>query len=501
METKGVLGGRYRLEEPLGRGGMSVVWRAHDDVLDRLVAVKLLAGKHASDPSSRTRIRHEARAAAALSHPNVAQVYDFGESMEQGECVPYVVMELIAGRTLAQCIAAGGLPAKVAFRICAEVAAALGAAHAAGLVHRDVKPANVMVTPAGAKVVDFGISAAVRPTRGAEPDSELFGTPAYLAPERLTGDAVEPASDVYALGVLLYKLLVGRLPWSAETSTQMLTAQVYIEPAPLPALPDVPGEVADLCGRCLEKDPANRPTARQVNVVLAGAAGVRTDNDELARFLDLEPVAGKPPTEPAPSPAAGRPTGSAGRRRVRRPVVAGIVAGVAVAAGLGAWLVRSGDTNRPGPRPTAHQRVQADGPRTDQPRPGTSRTPTTPVRPAGTPDAPDNGGSNAAPGPGTPGPSTGSTSPAHTTTGPPAPNQPPPQQRLLSSVGGTVQATCTRDGPARLLSWTPTKPYKVERVEPGPALQATAAFRHGNTIVQMTITCAQGAPSATITGP
>jgi serine/threonine protein kinase len=179
-----VLGGRYRLEEPLGTGGMSVVWRAHDDVLDRPVAVKLLAGRYASGPSSRRRIHDEARAAAALSHPNIAQVYDFGESAEHGECVPYVVMELVAGRTLDQRLAAGPLPAKVAFRICAEVASSLTAAHADGLVHRDVKPANVMVTPTGAKVIDFGISAAVGPPGVGEPDGELLGTPAYLAPER-----------------------------------------------------------------------------------------------------------------------------------------------------------------------------------------------------------------------------------------------------------------------------------------------------------------------------
>jgi len=277
----------------------------------------------------------------------------------------------------------------------------------------------------------------------------------------------------------------------------MLTAQVYIEPAPLPAMPDVPGEVADLCRQCLDKDPANRPTARQVSAALAGAAGVRTDNDELAGVLDVEP-----PTGPARSPAARRPTGSAGSRRwARRPAVAGVVAGVAVAVGLGVWLVRAGDTNRPGPQQTAHQPVQADRPRTGQPRLDPSRTPTTPALPSGPPDAPVNSAGNAAPGPGTPRPPTGTTSPAATRTGTPPPNQPAPQQRSLSSVGGTVQATCTRDGLANLLSWTPTKPYKVERIEPGPAMPAIAAFRHGNRIVQMTITCAEGAPSATITGP
>jgi serine/threonine-protein kinase len=161
VEVKQILGGRYELQDQLGVGGMAVVWRAHDDVLGRAVAVKLLAGPYASDPSSRRRIRDEARAAAMLSHPNIAQVYDFGESDEGGECTPYVVMELVPGKTLAQHMANGPLPPKVAFRICAEVAAALAAAHSDGLVHRDIKPANVMVTPTGAKVVDFGIAAAI----------------------------------------------------------------------------------------------------------------------------------------------------------------------------------------------------------------------------------------------------------------------------------------------------------------------------------------------------
>jgi eukaryotic-like serine/threonine-protein kinase len=507
VKTRGVLGGRYRLEEPLGSGGMSVVWRAHDDVLGRLVAVKLLAGRYATDPSSRRRIHDEARAVAALSHPNIAQVYDFGESVEHGECVPYVVMELVAGRTLDQCIAAGSLPPRVAFRICAEVAAALGAAHAEGLVHRDVKPANVMVTLAGAKVVDFGISAAVRPPGSTGPDNELLGTPAYLAPERLTGDAVEPASDVYALGVLLYKLLVGQLPWSAETSTQMLTAQVYIEPAPLPALPDVPGEVADLCRRCLDKEPASRPTARQVAVALADAAGVRTVDtvdDELARVLAVEAPAGKPLTAPVRGLAAGAGvTGTAGpRRRVRVAVVAAALVGIVVAAGMGSWLVLAGDTKRPGPQQARHQPSQIAQPGSTS-RPGLDAS-TSRSTPAGTPSVPlasASGVINAAPVPGTSRPTAGTTSPAAPTSTSPPPNPPQPQQRSLSSVGGTVEATCTLDGLARLLSWTPAKPYKVERVDPGPASPATAVFGHGNSTVQMSITCTGGVPSATTIPP
>jgi hypothetical protein len=505
VKTQGVLGGRYRLEGQLGSGGMSVVWRAYDEVLGRPVAVKLLAGRYANDPLFRRRIHDEARAAAVLSHPNIAQVYDFGESAEGGECVPYVVMELVAGPTLAQRIAAGPLPARVAFRICAEVAAALAAAHAAGLVHRDVKPANVMVTPAGAKVVDFGIAAAVQPSGSGAPDSELFGTPAYLAPERLTGDAVEPASDVYALGVLLYKLLAGQLPWSAETSTEMLTAQVYVEPAPLPALPDVPGELADLCRRCLDKEPANRPTAREVAAALADAAGVRTVDDELARALAVEAPAGKPPTAPVPGVAAGGGvTATVGpRRRARRAVVAAAVAVAAMVAGAGTWQFLAGDTHRPRTPEAGHQPPQAaqSGP-TGQREVRASPSPTAPAGTPGQPRTPGNGAINAGPATGTAAPSTGPTSAATpTSTSPPTPKPTQPQQRSLSSAGGTVEATCNPDGLARLLSWTPARSYKVDRVDAGPAASATAVFRHGNNTVQMTITCADGVPSATTDPP
>ncbi|NMO50661.1 protein kinase [Actinoplanes sp. TBRC 11911] len=268
MEVRQVLGGRYKLLNELGSGGMAVVWRARDEVLGRHVAVKVLAARYAGDPQSRERIRDEARAAANLSHPNIAQVYDYGEAAEGGSPLPFVVMELIDGLTLQQRVASGPLPPRKVFRICGEVAAALAVAHAEDLVHRDIKMANIMVTPGGAKVVDFGIAAAVGPA----PEDMLVGTPAYLAPERLTGDAVVPASDVYALGVLLYRLLAGEAPWSVETTTQMLQAHVYVNPAPLPELAGVPSAVSKLVGRCLRKDPAERPTASEVSSTLADAA-------------------------------------------------------------------------------------------------------------------------------------------------------------------------------------------------------------------------------------
>lgn len=274
MRSQQVLDGRYRLEDRLGAGGMSVVWRATDLVLQRPVAVKLLANKHAISVAARQRIRAEARAAARLWHPNVTGVFDYGESTDDdGSRIPYVVMELLPGRNLAQRLDDGPIPPRVALRILSEVATAIAAAHAQGLVHRDVKPSNVMLTPSGAKVVDFGIAAVVGRDE-MEADGLLLGTPAYLAPERLTLGQVSPASDIYALGLLIYQALSDRLPWLVETTTQMLDAHVYVEPEPLPPLGDVPPEVNEVCDRCLAKEPADRPLAGEVAAVLARAAGI-----------------------------------------------------------------------------------------------------------------------------------------------------------------------------------------------------------------------------------
>ena len=304
VEVRQTLGDRYKLLDELGSGGMAVVWRARDEVLGRPVAIKLLAGRYAGDPQSRARIRDEARAAATLSHPNIAQVYDYGEAAGTG--TPYVVMELINGPTLQERMKAGKLPPRTVFRICGEVAAALAAAHAHGLVHRDIKMANIMVTPAGAKVVDFGIAAAVGP---ASPEEMLVGTPAYLAPERLTGELIVPASDVYALGVLLYRLLAGESPWSVESTTQMLRAHVYQDPTPLPPQPGVPPAVADLIDRCLRKDPDARPSATEVSATLADAA--EAAHPDLVRGED------GPSLPRVPAPADGRVDGLDAETSVR----------------------------------------------------------------------------------------------------------------------------------------------------------------------------------------
>ncbi|MEV4349614.1 protein kinase [Actinoplanes sp. NPDC049596] len=265
-----LLAGRYRLVERLGAGGMSVVWRGFDEVLGRQVAVKVLPPSTSADPAFRRRLRAEAQAAARLSHPNITNVYDYGEATTvDGEPVPYVVMELIDGESLAAVLArARKLPWQHAVRITAEVAAALAAAHARGIVHRDVTPANVMLTQTGAKVVDFGISALIG-ENDIDPDGSLLGTPAYLAPERLEGGQVSPATDVYAVGLLIYRTLIGQLPWDVGTTTALLRAHQYVEPDPLPAVEGLPAEVDTLVGRCLEKRPADRPSSAELAQILA----------------------------------------------------------------------------------------------------------------------------------------------------------------------------------------------------------------------------------------
>jgi DNA-binding CsgD family transcriptional regulator len=291
-----VLANRYRLLDRLGEGGMSVVWRAVDEVLDRHVAVKVLGPRFAGDAMSRARVLYEARAAGRLNHPYVTAVYDYGESVHaSGDRVPFVVMEIVPGGSLAQRVAQGPLPVPQALRICAQVASALAAAHARGLVHRDIKPGNVMLAPGAAKLVDFGL-AAVAGDRADHGDGPFLGTPAYLAPERLCGDTVVPGSDVYALGLLLYQLLTGRLPWHSDTTTQMLRAHVYLDPAPLPRLTAVPSSIATLVHRCLAKDPDDRPTSDEVAAALASAAGIRVplesgDPDEAAMAVPEEAVA------------------------------------------------------------------------------------------------------------------------------------------------------------------------------------------------------------------
>ncbi|MFC7550934.1 serine/threonine-protein kinase [Plantactinospora sp. GCM10030261] len=268
------LDGRYRLDERIGSGGMSEVWRAHDDVLDRPVAIKLITLPYA-DPVAADHIvdqvRTEARAAAKLTHPNIASVHDFGLADAPGEQPgPYIVMELVEGETLAAHLRVGPLDWRIAVRVCAEAGAALAAAHLHGIVHRDVKPANIVLTPAGVKVLDFGIAAVIG-QRDPVAEGEVVGTPAFVAPERLNGVGASPATDVYALGVLLYLCLAGRLPWPVRAEPGQPLSHVYRVPDPLPPLTDLPPDVAELCQRCMSADPSARPSSVAVALLLAEA--------------------------------------------------------------------------------------------------------------------------------------------------------------------------------------------------------------------------------------
>jgi eukaryotic-like serine/threonine-protein kinase len=306
------LGGRYQLVQRIGVGGMAEVWRAHDRVLDRPVAVKIMAPAvegTLGEVSGVDLVRTEARSAARLAHPNVANVHDFGTSPAPGREVPYIVMELVEGQTLGEHLDAGPIDWRIGVRICAEVAAALAAAHAEHVVHRDIKPANIMLTPSGAKVLDFGIAAAAG-TPDPDPQGPVMGTPAYVAPERFEGLPATPATDVFALGVLLYHCLAGRLPWHAETNTELIHAQRYLHPDPLPPIEGLAPEVVDLCARCLHQDPLQRPPALVAALVLAESVDARV----YVPLMDLDGMAPRPSVSPWDQRAAEAPTSAAVER-------------------------------------------------------------------------------------------------------------------------------------------------------------------------------------------
>ncbi|MFB9235075.1 protein kinase [Plantactinospora siamensis] len=377
-----LLGERYRLVERLGAGGMSMVWRGYDEVLGRQVAVKVLAPKLAADRAFRHRIRLEAKAAARLCHPHITNVYDYGESTTAGATVPYVVMELLDGESLASRLARGGsLPWRAALTVCAEVATALAAAHARGVVHRDITPGNVMLTPTGAKVVDFGISALVG-EQDVGPDGAVLGTPAYLAPERLDGGQVTAATDVYSLGLLVYRSLTGRLPWAASSKTDLIRAHLYREPGPMPDVPGLPEGIAELCERCLAKAPGERPSIVEVARELSAALGIAAvlpvspaptalpgvyeyTPDELANAgTTILPSSAATDVFRLPSGAAARRRGQvrrAGQRSRRRPLEAAAV-GVGLVAVTGVvWALTSGSPAH-GPEAAAAAEPQAAPP-------------------------------------------------------------------------------------------------------------------------------------------
>lgn len=258
---------------------MSVIWRAFDQSLHRMIAVKVLTASLHTDSGERVSVRSEARAAARFIHPDSIEIYDYGETVTtSGGVAAYVVMPLLDGTPLAERIERGPLPWQEAASIALRLARVLMAGHARGLVHRDVTAENVLLTAAGPKLLDFGIAA-----WAGDPEDDR-GTPPYVAPERLLGAPTDPAVDVYALGVLLHTMLTGRTPYP-ETTWEEIEAARRTEPPPRVA--GVPNAVASLCQRCLARLPEERPTAAQIVSALTSALGTATLSRHVRRGLTV----------------------------------------------------------------------------------------------------------------------------------------------------------------------------------------------------------------------
>jgi hypothetical protein len=253
-----LISGRYRLIAPLGEGGMATIWRAVDEQLDREVAVKLLRPQFSADAGFAARFKQEARAAGGLSHPNIVSVYDYGTDGADGE--QYIVMELVEGRDLSTILHdRGALSLDDAVRVAIGVASALEVAHRKGIVHRDVKPGNILITDAGdVKVTDFGIARAVSEASMTVTGTTL-GSVHYFSPEQARGDEVTGASDVYGLAIVLYEMLTGRRPFEADSAAAVALKRLN-EDAPRPSATGhpVPPGLESILMRALERDPADR---------------------------------------------------------------------------------------------------------------------------------------------------------------------------------------------------------------------------------------------------
>jgi len=307
--------GRYRVLRRLGMGGMAEVWCAEDEVLGRNVALKLLGSRYAEDPEFRERFRREARAAAGLAHPNIVGIFDRAE----WDGTPYIAMELVEGRTLKELvIERGPMPVDVATNLTVQLLKALGYAHTRGIVHRDVKPQNVIIDGEGqAKVADFGIARAVNSDM--TETGAIVGTVQYLSPEQAHGQPVDPRSDIYSAGVVLYELLTGRVPFDGEAPVSIALKHVSERPAPPSQLrPGIPPAVESVVLRALEKDPAFRfQNADEFITAL-----------ENARRAPTRPIV----REPVPEP----------EERSRWWIWL-LVALAVVAIGVGAWYLLAGD--------------------------------------------------------------------------------------------------------------------------------------------------------------
>ena len=268
MSSQGLLGNRYQIEGRIGSGGMAEVYRARDLTLERTVAIKLLREDFSQDPAFRERFRQEAKAAANLSHPNIVTVHDFGFDEKQ----IFIVMEYIPGTDLKTILESRGkLGVDEALHLIIQACAGIGYAHRAGLVHCDVKPHNMIVTPdQRLKVTDFGIARALASIHEQETSKVVWGSPQYFSPEQAAGNPPSPASDVYGLGVVFYEMLTGRLPFIANTAAELSHMHRMVSPTPPSQLnPLIPPAVEQACLKVLSKEPSARyRTADQFGRVL-----------------------------------------------------------------------------------------------------------------------------------------------------------------------------------------------------------------------------------------
>lgn len=345
MAKKRMLGDRYEIEEKLGHGGMATVYRGRDRVLGRPVAVKMLAQRYAGDEKFVTRFRREAQASARLNHENIVSVFDTGDTDGQH----YIVMELVEGETLADLLKREGqLSPELAARIAGRVARALHAAHGEGIVHRDVKPGNVMLTPAGeVKVMDFGIARAATDETLTQ-TGMVLGTASYLSPEQSRGDPVDHRSDVYALGCVIYEMLTGQPPFTGGSPLSVAYKHVNDAPEPVSRVnPSVPPDLEAAVMRALEKDPDARfPSADSMRQAVTGAVAEKT----------TEPLGGDTAVLPTPTEPV------APERVDRRAwILVAVVAAVLIAATIAA-LALTGDGGR-------GRQQEGEPPPTEQPSP------------------------------------------------------------------------------------------------------------------------------------
>jgi serine/threonine protein kinase len=334
-----VIAGRYRLDELLGRGGMSEVWRAADLELGRDVAIKLLA------PDADTaRFDREARAVASLAHPNVVQLYDYGESDGR----PYMVLECVPGGTLEDRLHDGlPLPDEETYEIAVGIAAGLAHAHARGVVHRDLKPANVLFDEEGRpKIADFGIARLAVGEGTLTEAGTLLGTAAYISPEQAAGEAATTASDVYSFGVLLYRMLAGRLPFESKDAIELVLLHRDTPPPPLAELRgDVPGRLESTAAAALAKAPSERPRDGAALLAELGApAGTGFTSSTAPLDGEATRVLPAAPPEDAPFPAPPP--------RRRTPLVVAALLVLALAGGALAYEVTRPDSSPAAPAST-----------------------------------------------------------------------------------------------------------------------------------------------------